>query len=361
MSLDSRSHATSRPEHDFVPADPHAPDAASPHAAVREPETSRLPLEQNPDPAPERDAPSDKPSGVQITASALAAVTATGLLSTLGVAGTIIGAALSSVVTVLANYLYSSSLRRTAARVAAAPPVRKVRTRTQAGTTATIALSPGAGDGSTVALEAATVADGSVTPVRSTGSTAAGAGGAGGSRTDRLRAAWRSVVDRYGYRKIVITVVAFFAAVLATVTLVELAAGKPLSNVVRGEEGVGTSLFGNTPAVVDTETTDPASGTVPEDGAGTGTEDQVTDPASPAPGVEQPTGTEGEVTEEAPTTEPEPGSEVDEVTPPADEAPGSEDPSPAPTESPAPAEQAPADGVPSPAQPEIATPAAPTE
>ncbi|GAA3509231.1 hypothetical protein [Georgenia daeguensis] len=356
MSLDSRPHATSRPEHDPAPADPHAPDAAAPRPAVAAPETSRLSPEQEPE--PEKDAPSDRPSGVQVTASALAAVTATGLLSTLGVAGTIIGAALSSVVTVLANYLYTSSLRRTAARVAAAPPVRKVRARTHAGTTATIALSDGPTDGSTVALEAATVVDGSV-PAVAGGSTAAAA--AAGGRADRLRAAWRAVVDRYGYRKIVITVVAFFAAVLAAVTLVELAAGKPLANVVRGEEGAGTSLFGNAPAAVEPETTDSGPGTVPEDGTRTETEDQVTDPATPPPGVEQPTGTDGEIAEEAPTTEPEPGSDAEEVTPPADDAPASEDPSPAPTESPTPAEQAPADGVPSPLQPEIATPAAPTE
>lgn len=367
MSLDSRPHATSRSEHEPGPADPHARDAGAPHASLQEAETFPRSPATPPEPGPgpekdaEKDARSDRPSGVQVTASALAAVTATGLLSTLGVAGTIIGAALSSVVTVLANYLYSSSLRRTAARVAAAPPVRKVRARTLTGTTATIALSDRAGDGSTVALEAATV-NGFAAPAAATGSTAVGsAAGAAGSRTDRLRAAWRSVVDRYGYRRIVVTVVAFFAAVLAAVTLVELAAGKPLSNVVRGEEGVGTSLFGNAPAVVGTGTTDPGSGTVPGEGTGTGTEDQVTDPATPAPGVEQPTGTEGEIVEEAPTTEPEPGSDVEEATPPADEAPGAEEPSPAPGESPTPAEQTPAENAPSPEQPGTAAENAPAE
>jgi hypothetical protein len=52
-------------------------------------------------------------SFVQVLASALAAATATLALSYLGVAGTILGAALASVITVVGNYVYSRSLSRT--------------------------------------------------------------------------------------------------------------------------------------------------------------------------------------------------------------------------------------------------------
>ncbi|MDR1119183.1 MAG: hypothetical protein LBL01_07830, partial [Bifidobacteriaceae bacterium] len=59
---------------------------------------------------------SDKKSGgisvIQVLASALAAATATLALSYLGVAGTILGAALASVITVVGNYVYSRSLSR---------------------------------------------------------------------------------------------------------------------------------------------------------------------------------------------------------------------------------------------------------
>jgi hypothetical protein len=52
-------------------------------------------------------------SVIQVLASALAAVTSTVALSYLGVTGTVLGAALASVITVVGNFLYSRSLDRT--------------------------------------------------------------------------------------------------------------------------------------------------------------------------------------------------------------------------------------------------------
>ena len=59
--------------------------------------------------------PSDvaRPSFVQITASVLTALTSTVALSYLGVAGTLIGAAVAAILTAFANYLYTRSLVRT--------------------------------------------------------------------------------------------------------------------------------------------------------------------------------------------------------------------------------------------------------
>ena len=56
-------------------------------------------------------------SATQIVASALAATTATVCASYLGVAGTVIGAAVASVLTVVGNAVYSHSIQRTGARV----------------------------------------------------------------------------------------------------------------------------------------------------------------------------------------------------------------------------------------------------
>ncbi len=58
-------------------------------------------------------------SATQVVASALAAVTATLAASYLGVAGTLIGAAVASVVTVVGNTLYSHSIARTRDRMRA--------------------------------------------------------------------------------------------------------------------------------------------------------------------------------------------------------------------------------------------------
>ncbi|MDR2379394.1 MAG: hypothetical protein LBD70_08235, partial [Bifidobacteriaceae bacterium] len=52
-------------------------------------------------------------SVIQVLASALAAVTSTVALSYLGVTGTILGAALASIITVVGNFIYSRSLART--------------------------------------------------------------------------------------------------------------------------------------------------------------------------------------------------------------------------------------------------------
>lgn len=339
MSLDSQHRAApgqrpgDEPTDEIRQSDPSTDEIPGDHVPEGPDEPGRGPeLEKHDEPDERTTAGSDRPSGLQVTASALAAVTATALLSTLGVAGTLVGAAISSIVTVFANYLYSNSLRRTAERVAAAPPVQKVRARTRTGTTAVLKVpagheAAGARDGATVAL--ATGQGATVRPVDGTGpgradrTEPAPAGG----RLERLRGAWRSVVDRYGYRRIVVTVLAFFAAVLAVVTLIELAAGKPLSDVVRNEKGTGTSLFGGSVSQ-ESETTDPASED-PETGTGTrtdpdaeqGTDGELTEPAQPVPGeqppaepgdsVPEPTPSPSTTPEDGPTPSPSPSEPTD--------------------------------------------------
>ncbi len=122
-------------------------------------------------------------SVVQVVASALAAITATVCASYLGIAGTVIGAAVASVLTVVGNAVYSHSLRRV-------------------GTVAGLATRTGA-----------------TTPA--------------------------PVARRRGWKTFATACAGVFVGVLAVVTAVEVVAGRPLSDVVRGQSGSGTSVLGD--------------------------------------------------------------------------------------------------------------------
>lgn len=136
-------------------------------------------------------------SATQLVASALAATTATVAASYLGVAGTVIGAAVASVLTVVGNAVYSHSIRRTGERVRDAVPIAA-----------------------------------RWTPRAPLPEPAPLARRARGHR----RGTWQVMVA---------ACVGVFAGVLVVVTAVELVAGRPLSDVVRGTSGSGTSLLGD--------------------------------------------------------------------------------------------------------------------
>ncbi len=133
-------------------------------------------------------------SATQLVASALAAITATVAASYLGVSGTVIGAAVASVMTVIGNAVYSHSLRRPATGCAtpcsrAAPVARRADDAPPpARRAARPAPQPGAGRCSP--------------PVRRC-----------------------------------------FRRVLIVVTGIELVAGRPISDLVRGDSGSGTTLW----------------------------------------------------------------------------------------------------------------------
>ena len=139
-------------------------------------------------------------SATQLIASALAAVTATIAASYLGVSGTVIGAALASVLTVTGNAVYGHSIHRTSERVRTAVPISGRW------------LPPAERDG---------LAPTAVLPTP-------------------LARRPRSPLPR----RLAIASVAMFAAVLALVTTVELVAGRPLSDLLRGRSGQGTTVFG---------------------------------------------------------------------------------------------------------------------
>jgi len=126
-------------------------------------------------------------SVAQVVASACAAITATVGASYLGVAGTVIGAAVASVLTVVANAIYLTSLRRTRDRLAGFVP----------------------------------------NPI--------------GSPPPR----WRPARGRpIPWRTIAVGAVAVFVLLGGLVTIVEAAAGRPLTDIVRNQPGHGTSFLG---------------------------------------------------------------------------------------------------------------------
>lgn len=164
-------------------------------------------------PAP---SPGVKVSLIQVTATALAAITATVVASFLGVAGTVVGAAVASTLSVVGTAVYSHSLRRAQERARAVVPVRRL----------------GAARYRPLPREARPAsppdawAQPTYYPARATVAATA-------------RPGRRSIGAR-----IAIGSAALFVAVLAVVTGVEAMADRPISDLVRGESGSGTTLFG---------------------------------------------------------------------------------------------------------------------
>lgn len=173
--------------------------------------TRPVPVVSEPTPSPRR--PRFQLSITQVAASALAAVTATIAASFLGVSGTVIGAAVASIVTVTGNAIYSHSIRRTSERVREVVP-----------------LPP------RFLLESAETA---ATP-------------AGPILTDPAAPGRRGMGLR-DWRRATLASAAVFVVLLAAITAVELAIGKPISDALRGKKADGTSISqttggGNAPA-----------------------------------------------------------------------------------------------------------------
>ena len=142
-------------------------------------------------------------SSTQLLASALAAITATVAASYLGVSGTVIGAAVASVLSVAGNAVYAHSIRQTGSRVRNAVPV------------------------------AARWAPGGVPGA---------APSSAGARRDAGEPA--RVRHATSLRVLGAACAGVFVAVLALVTSVEIVAGRPLADLVRGDAGTGTTVFG---------------------------------------------------------------------------------------------------------------------
>jgi hypothetical protein len=303
-----------------------------------------------------------RPSGgislIQVIASALAAVTATLALSYLGAAGTILGAALASAITVVGNFLYSRWLSRTHAAVktiaksaasglnavlpslggssaadaesptspetpteagsperkaAAAAPV-PAETTDAAETAATAQIGPmGVNDVATspnidTAVLAAKGSEEAQNPTM-TMSIADGAAsadevvGEDDNATSRGPAWWAWLVNRFGIRRVLVGLgILVFVLIMTVVTIGELLAGNSLSDSLRGLNSDGRTtigLQGNPPAPEPTHKDQVITPTP------TGEEPVPTgEPSTEPSGIPEPTPTEPTAKPETPTPPP---------------------------------------------------------
>jgi hypothetical protein len=178
----------------------------------------------------------------QVLASAVGAVVAATIASFFGVNGTIVGVAIGSAAATIGTALVAQSIERThdAVRqvVVRAPDASLLRRL--GGTNAAGAVTESAPEADVPVAEAARANEArgdesAMTVIPSPG-----------PRTAVLpRVAPRAGAPRkLNWRVVAVTSVIVFVLVLGLITVVELVAGKPLSDVFGGKQGNGTSLLG---------------------------------------------------------------------------------------------------------------------
>lgn len=216
------------------------------------------PRRHAPEPAPEKP---PRPSVPQTLAGMLTAITVTYLMSFLGVAGTVIGVGLVSVLTVLGNFMYSSAIFSAKEKVKKVQPMKqgrpKAKTRSQRsesldenvtefGYSAAAQTGPGADTSEPFGSEflGSDSREQETVDAGRDEQTLATAESEAESSPGRLRQAWKVTMERYGPKRIFGSIALVFVLLAGTVTVIELSAGQPLSGIVRNEDSSGTSFFG---------------------------------------------------------------------------------------------------------------------
>lgn len=190
--------------------------------------------EENPAPPPRR----LELSSTQVMGSALAAVSAAFFASWLGTAGTLIGAAVGSIVATVGSATYTWWLRRTSEAVR--------RTAAQVRET---------GMGSTVVMPGLR----NRRPGHDEADDALG--DAEESETgDEDGGRWAFLRNR-PWGKVVLVTAGVLLAALGSVTVVEAVVGKPISALLRGEKGSGTTLGHHTTTKSDDQPTEERTST----------------------------------------------------------------------------------------------------
>ena len=146
-------------------------------------------------------------SATQLLGTALAAITATVAASYLGVTGTVIGAALASVLSAVGNAVYTTSLRTTSNRVREVVPLPARVTRTLPVV-----------DDPPPALPAS---------------------------RPRPRRPRPHPTGAVVWKRAAVGSLGLFVVLMAVVTGVEAVAGRPVSDLLRGNSGGGTTFFGH--------------------------------------------------------------------------------------------------------------------
>ncbi|HZJ07201.1 MAG TPA: hypothetical protein VFD59_17260 [Nocardioidaceae bacterium] len=231
---------------------------------------------------------------VQTLAGALAAMSSAVLLSTVGVAGTLIGAAVGSVVVTLGNAVYEYSLQTSKKRVAVASATAKERAARARARKKGASASSSSGVSQTEQMDLADQdldqAEEDLEQVETEGP---------------QRASWKEIARGLNWKRIGLVALGIFAIAMAAIFTFELITGRSVSTYTGGsdDKGTGSSIdFGN-----DNEEPAPTS----------------------TPG-ETPTVGPSETPSETPTEDP-----TEEPTSPAEEAAPTEDPTSEPTDEPA--------------------------
>jgi hypothetical protein len=230
---------------------------------------------------------------IQAAGGALAAVSSAVLLSTVGVAGTIIGAAIGSVVVTVGNSVYTYYLAASKERVAAAAVVAKKvartrgRTRPGATSTAEMRVPPDQRD-----LADEEVREAEEEATRGTN--------------------WREIFSKLNWKRIAVAAAGIFVLAMGAILTFELVSGHSVSSYTGGssKDGPRTS-FGGSAEPEKTEPTKPDS-TEP-------TEPTPTDETTSTPPESEPTETEPTTTAPPEEEEEEPTTEPPTTAPPAEE------------------------------------------
>jgi cell division septation protein DedD len=246
----------------------------------------------------------------QLIGGALAAVTSAVLLSTVGVAGTLIGAALGSVAVTLGSSVYSYYLEASQERMAAVRAVafsKALSARQRRGEPNDTPVSDKGPDTETTAV-----------PIDPAEQEEADRRDADEARAEAEREAtaeiaavrrtsWRDAIGRLRWKHVAAVSLAVFALAVGAILAFEVLAGKPVSSFTGGtsSDGPRTSIpFGrntqDTPQPEPTETETP-------------TESPTAEPTSATPTTEEPE--ETETPTETPTEETETPTETETATP----------------------------------------------
>ena len=239
----------------------------------------------------------DKPkvdvSVVQVLGSALAAVSSAVLLSTVGVAGTLIGAAVGSVIATVGGAVYAYSLDVSRRRVAAAAQLA-----------AAARLRRGEAPNQRLATQELPAAE---APAQDPVPGPSGQG----------RPRWREALANLNWKRVAVASLGVFLATMAIIVAFELAAGRPVSTFTGGTDSThsgttlgGSSEPGSTPTPAPTPTPTPTSSTTPSadepstSPEPTETPDESLSVAPSEPSTPTATPTEDPVGTDAPTAAP---------------------------------------------------------
>ena len=162
---------------------------------------------------------------VQSLAGALAAVTSAVLLSTVGVAGTLIGAALGSVAATVGSAVYSFYIRETKERVAQAQTVAAVRIsranhKVRVASNAAAAGTPGAREKLDQAGEDLRKAQGDLDHAK--------------DEVDPAQLGWKNILAGLPWKRIAVGAAAIFVVAMMVIVGFELVAGRSVSSFTGG-------------------------------------------------------------------------------------------------------------------------------